>query len=473
MKQVTANENESVVSKSYMTLAGIGALAFWMGSYLRNYFGAYFITDILMLPASTYAVAMTIQSLMGFFIAPTIGIIVDNGKQGRFGKYRKWLLLGPILYSICFALCFLPASSNPAVMTVYLTIIWSLTTVGRSFVIIPYYTLHATIARTPGERTGFVSKRNFWVNVGKLIYSATYLAIIGFFATHLGSDVMGYTGAAIFYAVLNVIFFTFEFFFMGNPEAKLQKQQEEPAVQKKTSAQKGPSIMDIIKNIGTNAPFGLVCIDQMGFSFNATIRNTMYVYYYNSILGNAELYALHLTLASIMGILATLALPQIAKFLENKKIAAYSFTIQVFSFIGMRIFMLNTPVAAMVFAMIGEFCAITNGSIVASMFQDSAVYAEWKTGVNSMATIVGASQIVGTVAGLICPTLLAAALDGSGYVAGQTVSTEVATKLVNIMCFLPMAICAISAVAAFLNPLNNQKLNQYQQEIAQRNQAKL
>lgn len=459
---------QPLVSKKYMAFAGLGATAFWWMMLLRAYFGSFFITDVLMLPASVYALAGTVQSLMGFFVAPVVGMIVDNGKQGKLGKYRKWLLIGPALYSAFYILCFLPVSTNVAVMTVYITIVWALTQATYSTVITPYYALHAAIARTPGERTGYVSKRNFWVNVGKLIYSACYLSVIGFFASVFGGQVWGYTCTAILISVLNVLMFFCEFMAIGNAEAKLIAEnggEETPAVKAK---KKGPNILDLFKNIATNLPFGLVCINQFGFSFCASIRSTIYVYYYNSVIGNPEMYALHLSLAGIMGILATLALPQLAKFLENKQIAAYSFSLQVIFAIGMWFFMLSSPVVSLVFSMAFEFCSIVNGSIVASMFQDTAVYAEWKTGVNTMGSIIGSSQVVGTLAGLICPSLIAVILNSSGYVAGQAVSDATARSLVNAICLVPLAICVISAAAAFLNPLNNKKLMQYQKEIAER-----
>lgn len=464
------NLNKPLVSKGYMTLAGMGATAFWWMMLLRSYFGAYFITDILKLPATTYAVAGTIQSLMGFFVAPVVGFIVDNGKQGRFGKYRKWLLIAPVIYSACYILCFLPVSTNVAVMTIYITIAWSLTQASYSLVYTPYYALHATIARTPAERTGYVSKRNFWVNAGKLIYSACYLSVIAFFASVFNGDVWGYTCTAILISVLNVLMFIGEFLGMGNAEAKLLAEQgiTEEVTQEKKAMKKGPNVMDLIKNIGTNAPFGLTAINQFGFSFCATIRSTFYVYYYNNVIQNPNLYAVHLSLAGVMGILATLALPQIAKYLENRKIAAYSFAGQVLFCVGMRIFMVSNPVLGMVFSMAFEFCSITNGSIIASMFQDTAVYAEWKTGVSSMGSIIGSSQIIGAISSLICPSLIAYVLTSSGYVAGEAVSATAASTFVNALCFIPMIICAISATAAFLNPLSNQKLMQYQKEIAER-----
>lgn len=461
--------SKPLVSNLYKTIVGFGAMAFWGTMLLRTYFGSFFITDILRLPATTYAIAGTVQSIMGFFIAPLIGGFIDNGSQGRFGKYRKWMLIAPVLHSICFTLCFLPVSHDVTIMTIYVTITWCLTTFTHSLVFTPYYTLHATIARTPAERTGYVSKRNLWVNIGKLLYSASYLSIIGYFAALFHGEVWGYTSIAVIYAVANVVLFLIEFLLIGNPEKKLiEERGGEPAVEEKKQVKKGPNILDIFKNISTNAPFGLVCINQFGFSFCASLRSAIYVYYYNSVISNPDMYALHLSAASVMGILATLALPQIAKVLENKQIAACSFSLQVLFTIGMRIFMLSSPLTALVFSMGFEFCSITNGSITASMFQDSAVYAEWKTGVSSMGSIIGASQVVGSISALICPSLIAVILTSTGYEAGQAVSDAAATGLVNAICLVPMAVCAISAVAAFFNPLNNKKLMQYQQEIAAR-----
>ncbi len=458
-----------LLSKAYMTFVGLGATAFWWMMLLRSYFGAFFITDILKLPASVYGVAGTVQSLMAFFVAPVVGFIIDNGKQGKHGKYRKWLIIAPAIYSAFYILCFLPVSTNVAFMTIYITIVWSLTQAAYSLVYTPYYTLHATVARTPAERTGFVSKRNFWVNVGKVIYSACYLSVIAFFASVFKGEVWGYTCTAILISVLNVLMFFCEFLAIGNAEAKLIAERGgEAETTQKVAMKKGPSVLDLFKNIGTNLPFGLTAINQFGFGFCATIRSTFYVYYYNNVIANPEMYALHLSLAGVMGILATLALPQIAKFLENRRIAAYSFSLQVLFCIGMRLFMVGAPTIGLVFSMAFEFCSIINGSITASMFQDTAVYAEWKTGVNSMGSIIGSSQIVGSIAGLICPSLIAVVLSSSGYVAGEVVSAETAAVFVNALCFIPMVICAISAAAAFLNPLSNQKLMQYQKEIAER-----
>ncbi len=458
---------KSLTSKFYKTFAGMGAMAFWWSNNLRNYFGAFFITDILLLPAATYAVAGTVQSVLGFFIAPLIGAIIDNGSQGRYGKYRKWLLIAPILHSITFVLCFLPISQDVLIMTFFITLTWSLNSVSHTLVYTPYYTLHATISRNPAERTGYVSKRNFWVNVAKLIYSNTYLIVIGFFTALLGSNVWGYTGTAILIAVLNVVMFFGEFLAIGNAEAKLLAEQGEVSAAA-GKAKKGPSVTDIIKNVATNLPFGLVSINQLGFGMCSALRNGIYVYYYNNVLGRPDMYALHLTIASIMGICATLTLPQLAKRFENKKIAAFSFSAQVIFLIMMRLFMLNSPVIGLVFSMCFEFCSITNGSIVASMFQDTAVYAEWKTGVNSMGSVIGSSQIIGRISGLICPAIIAAVLNASGYAPGVTVAPETATIFVNAICYIPMAICTVSAVAAFLNPLTNAKLLQYQAEIQAR-----
>lgn len=468
-RDIMTTEQKPLISKQYRLLAGMGAMAFWWTSNLRNYFGAFFITDILLLPASTYAIAGTMQSILGFFIAPLIGAIVDNGLQGKFGKYRKWLLIGPILHSIAFVLCFLPVSTNVAVMTVYISITWCLNTITHTLVYTPYYTLHAIISRTPGERTGFVSKRNFWVNVAKLIYSNTYIVVIAFFGSLLGGEVWGYTGTAIVIAILNILMFYGEFLGIGNAEKKLLEEKGiTEASTTSAAAKKGPGVMDIIRNIGTNLPFGLVCFNQFGFGFCSSIRSAIYVYYYNNVIGNPEMYALHLTLASLMGISATLTLPHLAKRFENKKIAAYSFSSQVVFALLMRIFMLKQPIVGLVFSMCFEFCSITNGSIVASMFQDTAVYAEWKTGVNSMGSVIGSSQIVGRIAGLITPAIIAAVLSASGYTPGEAVSETAAATFVNAICYLPMVVCAISATAAFLNPLTNKKLMQYQQEIAAR-----
>lgn len=455
------------VSNTYMKFAGFGALAYWFGNYIKTYYGAFFITDVLLLSPAVYSLITAINSVMSFFIAPVIGGIVDSGKQGKWGKYRKFLIIGPVAHSLFFTLSYLPVTDNSTLLTIWLICFWVLTQISGQLIIMPYYALHAKIAETPNQRTQFVAKRNFFVNVASLLYSVSYAAIIGFFTNIGGSQQWGYAGFVILSSILSALLFFLEFKAIGPVEEQIMLDYSEPEIDK-SNANKGPTIKDFIVNIATNLPFALVSVQQFAFGFCASIRNMFYVYYYNYILMNPSLYSVYVFLNSWMGIAATLTLPYIAKKLENTQIAFYSFIIEFVMGIAMKFTLLSAPWVALVLSMVFRYCSIIVGSINASMFQDTAVYAEWKNGADTMATIIGGSQIIGTISGLITSALYGVILIGTGYVAGQPITTEVSSGIINALAIYPAIVALVAAICAKLNPLTNEKLMQYKTEIDER-----
>ena len=466
-------QENKYVSNLYMKIAGFGALAYWFGIYIKTYYGAYYITDILCLSPAIYSLITSITSICGFFVAPAIGAIVDCGKQGRWGKYRKWLIIGPCCYSFFYILSFLPIFSNAALLSVFLVVTWTCTTLCEQMILMPYYALHAQISNSPNQRTQFVSKRNFFVNVASLIYSVTNTAIIAFFAKVGGSPLWGYSGFVIFAGILNVILFYCEFKMIGNAEEQML--MDFPALgvkEKDVNAEggrvKGPSVKDFFKNILTNLPFALVAVQQFQFGFATGLRNMFYVYYFNAVINNPSLYSVYIFLNSWMGIAATLTLPVWARKYENTQIAFAAFAVETITCVGMRFTLMSSPWTALVLAMLFRYCSIIVGSINASMFQDTAVYAEWKNGTDTMATIIGGSQVVGTIGSLITSALFSIILIGSGYKAGESITPSVSAGIINALTIYPMLSAMIAAVCAKLNPLTNAKLVQYKTEIDNR-----
>lgn len=458
----------------YYQLAGFGALAYWFGMYVKTYYGTLYVTNVLGASPLVYTTIMSISSIANFIVAPTIGGIVDSGRMGKFGKYRKWLLIGPILYSIFYALSFWPVTSNQAILTPYLVVTWTLTLICGPMILMPYYSLHAKIAETPNQRAFFVARRNLFVNIGSVLFSLTNVGIIAFFADKFGGQVWGYAIFVLIACVLNIVFFVAEFLAIGNVEQKLLDEYPELAAAEAEAAKgnkkaaKGPSLGDFVKNIFTNLPFAMVSFQQFQFGFCASIRSMFYGYYYTAVLNDPKLYSVYQFLNSWMGILATLTLPIVIKKMENTGFAFMAFVIEVVCAVVMKFTLLTAPWVALVFSMIFQLCSIWIGSINAAMFQDTAIYAEWKNGADTMATVVGASQVIGTISQLITSSLYSVILISTGYKAGEPVTDSVANGIVNALTIYPAVVAAIAAVCAKLNPLTNAKLTQYKKELDER-----
>ncbi len=461
------------VSNFYLNIAGFGAFFYWFGNYIKTYYATYYFTNILMLSPLVYTTITSINSVINFFWAPVMGAAVDSGKQGRLGKYRKWMLIGPNLHSLFYILSFLPIIKNEKILVPYLIVTWVCSGLCMPMILMPYYALHAKIANSPNQRTQFVARRNFFVNVAQLVYAAVSAPMIAYFAKVGGSQLWGYEGFIIVSCVLSAIFWFLEFKMIGNVEKQLLEDYPELAAKEAEAAAqgkkvKGPSIGDFFKNVFTNLPFAMVAIQQFQFGFGTGIRNMLYVYYFTEILKNPELYNVYIFLNSWMGIAATLSLPLIAKKLENTQIAFWAFVLEIIACVGSKFTLISAPWLALGLAMVYRYCSIIVGSINASMFQDTAIYAEWKNGTDTMATVIGASQVVGTISSLISSSLYSVVLIGTGYKAGEPITEQVQNGIINGITMIPLIACVAAAIAAKLNPLTNEKLIQYKKEIDER-----
>ena len=85
------------LSNALKVLYGIVSVPNLYWTIMFGAFGAFFITNILKLPASVYAVSQSAGNLISFFIVPVFAALINNGKPGRWGKVRKWTLIGPVI----------------------------------------------------------------------------------------------------------------------------------------------------------------------------------------------------------------------------------------------------------------------------------------------------------------------------------------------------------------------------------------
>ena len=111
--------------------------------------------------------------------------------------------------------------------------------------------------------------------------------------------------------------------------------------------------------------------------------------------------------------------------------------------------------------------------IVWSVITDPVEYADWKTGKRYTAivmTLVGLGIKFSMVIGGSLPT---AVLQATGYVAGQQQNETTLSAIRSMTTLLPLAAVVIAMVVyGLFYKLNEEKIRQIQQEIAERNERR-
>ena len=102
------------VSSEVVYTYGLANLGFsLMGSMTSNFY-AFFLTDVLFMPAAVMATLMMVLNLLDILTVPAAGVILQNSNL-PWGKNRSWMLIGPPITLVTFTLIF----TNPPVDSVW------------------------------------------------------------------------------------------------------------------------------------------------------------------------------------------------------------------------------------------------------------------------------------------------------------------------------------------------------------------
>jgi len=167
---------------------GFGSIATGLYASVPGVLLLYYMTEVLLVPASWAATAIFLPKFAGAFLDPIAGWLSDR-TQSAYGRRFPWMLAGGMAFAGCLGLVFSGiAAGSPMTAFAFVVCAYFLSAVGYSAFAVPYLALAAEVTEDPLERVSIVSRRMVFVMLGIMLGSAAAPMLVSL----AGGGVSGY-----------------------------------------------------------------------------------------------------------------------------------------------------------------------------------------------------------------------------------------------------------------------------------------
>ena len=459
------------LSNALKVLYGIVSVPNLYWTIMFGAFGAFFITNILKLPASVYAVSQSAGNLISFFIVPVFAALINNGKPGRWGKVRKWTLIGPVI-GIIFSTCaFLDLSSNASMAMIVFTIV----VCGiRAFSNIGYMsnnTMIGLMGSTQAERAMLASHPFLYGNIGSFLFSISAMKFIQkLAATNGGNMPKAYFTLSLIIQAINLITVLLVFSLTKGydpSQADLDAEQEKSGDEKAAAPRaSNPSVGTMLKLIFTNRALGCIVLAQFAGTFVSQICAAMLIYIYNFVLEDPDLYSLQLTMNTVIGFVGSFIAPTVVKKLGNKLTVMLGLACQIVGLSCCWVLGMNHKIIFFIGWMVSQFGYNIRMAVNNAIFNDVAIYTQYKTKTDCRVVVVSCSTFASLLAALAKGGLTAYALNSSGYVVDNPVTAAIKAGLMRGLCLPCIIFAGIAFIGMLFYNLDNKTMKEAEDALA-------
>lgn len=443
-------------------VAGYASIDFAMNLVFQciGLYISYFYTDIFGLKASHVAMLFLVSRFWDLVNDPMMGTICERLSPKR-GKYWVYVMWGSIPFGVVAILTYSTPGFSYNMKLIWAAITYNLLNMLYTFIIQPYASAASIMTNDPDERTRMQSIRMTLAQAGGVVCAVLLPNLSGFLTRYM-TLAQGYMVTTAIMAVVMVAILQW-----GSHQIveRIPPQPIDP--------DNKAGIRDIFTTIRLGPVFVMLLL-FLGVYTISQIQSTMgpyYMKYYADSENMISWFSMILMLASVIGVPSV---PYLTKKIKKKPMVILGLAL---CGIGSLIIYLMPQGSGSLGGMMAGRAVVGLGygilmGILWSIVTDPIEYSNWKTGHAYGAitlTLVGLGLKFAMVIGGSLPN---AVLSAAGYVANKTQSAEVITAIRNLTALLPFVVAlATIVVFAVFYKLDEEKISQIQQEIAERDGA--
>lgn len=405
--------------------------------YLELYYMSYFLTDVCGFPLSTVTFILTVTAAIDLVWVFVTGIMLEKCEFKKLGKYRGWYIICTPIILIFFTLMFFNMGNSLEAAAIVI-IAFCVKTLFQD-VLSAAVTGHISqVTDDADTRTLLSARRNQGAVIGQLLFSLIGIPCITFFGNVLGSTAMGYTLAACFFCVINLIAHVIMFV--------LTKDAPIAATEQISQGEK-LSVRDMFRILFTNRPLLVVSFgDLLRYTAVFLVSSTA-AYFFENVLKDTSSMSLYLTVQTAAGVVGALVVNSISRRLGKKQTYCICNLIYGVILVGMFFTAEEGHTVLFIVAMAAAFFfGSMVGTVVTAMTTDTVIYTMWKDDRNARGFIMSMLNIPIKFGSMIKSIILPVGLSAIGYVAGQAADASVSRGISGIMC-LASGICALLSCA--------------------------
>ena len=423
---------------------------------------SYFYTDIFGLKPGHVAIIFAVSRIWDAINDPMMGTICERlqPKKGKYWVYIRW---GAIPFGLAAILTYTTPGFSYELKIIWAVVGYNLLNMLYTFIIQPYISCATLMTNDQNERTKLQSVRMTLAQAGGVVCAIMLPELSGALSKYM-TLAQGYMVTTVIMAVIMVIILLW-----GSSQIV---ERIPPAPVSENKAEKA-GIKDVFYLLFRVGPVFVTFILFLGVYTMSQVQATMGAYYINYYANRGDMLSWFSMIMMLFSVVGVPCVPFLAKHLKKKGTLLFGLAVAGLGCIVLY-FMPPTAMMGMMAAraITGFGYGILMG-IVWSVITDPVEYADWKTGKRYTAivmTLVGLGIKFSMVIGGSLPT---AVLQATGYVAGQQQNEATLSAIRNMTTLPPLAAVVIAMVVyGVFYRLNEEKIRQIQQEIADRNAAR-
>lgn len=390
-----------------------------VGSFIN-----YFYTDVLGISALAASTIFLIARAWDAIHDPLFASFMDT-LNSRFGKFRHFLLIAPLLITGVTLLSFYKIEADTTTKILYAGatyILW-----GTLYAIsdIPFWSMSSVMSNDSGQRTRAVTAAMLGVNAGIACASIFFPKLTAFFAPH--SDDKGYFMAALVMMLVGLPLMLNGFF---------QIKERIPSSHEKIT------IRDTFNNLRQNKPLFIILLSFFFCVFH-NVAGGINIYFFIYNMGDAGLMAI----SGFLGIIAAvfcLAAPLLTKKLQKRKLFMILCALDIVVRIVMWFVGYQHTVVLFILLGLSTIFVMMSNILTSAMIADTIEYAEYHTNKRCAAITFSGQTFTGKMSVAVGGGLIGVFLTIIGYVPQAQAQTD------TVLSGLFFGICLLPAIGSLI-----------------------
>lgn len=434
------------------TLGDFACCLYWQSISI---FLLFYYTDSVGLPAATAGVIYMIASIWDGVIDPVMGALADRTRS-RWGRYRPYILLGPIPLAASFILLYYKPPFTGALLTITLLVTHIVFRSCYTAVSIPYTSLSARLTSDSRDRSAMAGLRMMFAMAAGMAVGYFTLPIVAF---DPGPRGQGFFYAAGIFALVSLAIFPIVF--LATREPPLEPESARPRM----------SVRDFAVNLRANRAFWIAMVGIVCAAGCLTIFGKTVLYYFKYYLDDEAAVQRVITIQSGAG----LVILPVWIFVERSigKQAAW-FVATLWGLAGLGYFAavdIRSSTQMTWYLLYMQVSFLGMAMTFWSILPDTVEYGEWRTNIRAESLVFGFGQFFLKLALGLAAGVFGWALTAAGYVPNVAQTAQTLRAMKSIMIVLPTALLVAGGIAMLFYPMPRGRHEIITRELAQRTAA--
>jgi len=449
------------LKRSVINLYGLPSFGFQLFVNMEIFFFAAFLTDYAKIPVAMAGMVLMVTSIFDILWVPTAGVILEKSSM-RWGRYRSWLLIGPPLAAMFFALQFAKIG-DPITNAILVAIgfivshlIWNIFYAG-------HIAMNNSMTTVREDRISMASNRGMCNALGAIAFSLVGAKSIEAFGG--GNQALGCTLTVAVSGVVMILSY-WTLFFITKDYAY------HPKTNAQAESRNKMSIGEMLKQIVVNPPLIGLLLAELGRYLGRFVIFGLAFYYFKYVVNNLAMITIFFTGLNVVCFFGAMATAPIAKRFGERNTYIFSLSLFIIGLLAVWLLPMNatTFMIVMFVAYLGYGMPDALG---VAMYSATVDYGEWKTGKNARGFIMSLISFPIKSAIFIRSVVITSILVSAGYVADMAPTPELISGIKNGIALVPaLFIGAGLFIILFLYRITPESHMQMQEEVAARSLPK-